>query len=170
MWIIVRVAGWLDNRTRVLLFWKCRASVMIWHSKQWRVKALTRAKWILTRKKRMISFTAWRLRHVHIGGQHMTADPFVNININAPSFDEWTSNKNEHLSVVSVIPNEDDEDNDLTNQDPRNLVEAINVFSAACFLDNGLHAVSYGVRAWVETDRHISREKNIRREQYLPLF
>jgi hypothetical protein len=68
------------------------------------------------------------LQHVHIGGQNMTADQFVNIDINVPSFDEW-SNNSDDLSVVNIniVPNADDEDNDLPNENAPNLLEAMDM-------------------------------------------
>ncbi len=57
------------------------------------------------------------LQHVHIGGQNMTADQFVNIDINAPSFNEWSNNSDDPL-VINIVSNEDDEDNDLPNETP----------------------------------------------------
>ncbi len=66
------------------------------------------------------------LQHVHIGGQNMTADQFVNIDINAPSFDEW-SNNSDDPSVVNIVPNADDEDNDLPNENAPNLPEAMDM-------------------------------------------
>jgi hypothetical protein len=66
------------------------------------------------------------LQHVNIGGQHMTGDQFVNIDSSAPSFDVW-SNNSEDPSVVNILPNEDDEENDLPNEDPPNLPEAMDM-------------------------------------------
>jgi hypothetical protein len=66
------------------------------------------------------------LQHVQIHGQHMTAEEFVNMDSDAPSFDEWNDN-GEDPSSVNIIPYEDDEDHDLHNQNPPNLAEALDM-------------------------------------------
>lgn len=66
------------------------------------------------------------LQHVRIGGQQMTAEQFVNIDSDAPSFDEWNDNS-EDSSLITIIPQEHDEDPDLPSQNPPTLTEALDM-------------------------------------------
>lgn len=66
------------------------------------------------------------LQHVQIGGQQMTAEQFVSIDSDAPSFDEWNDNS-EDSSVINIIPQEYDEDPDLPSQNPPTLTEALDM-------------------------------------------
>jgi hypothetical protein len=63
---------------------------------------------------------------VELGGQHITAEEFVSIDDDAPIFDEW-NDKDVESSTINIIPYEDNEDNDLPQQNPLSLAEALDM-------------------------------------------
>jgi hypothetical protein len=56
----------------------------------------------------------------------MSAEQFVNIDGDVPSFDEWNDDDSDFSTMV-VIPQDEDEDPDSSNQNPATLGEVLDM-------------------------------------------
>lgn len=104
------------------------------------------------------------LQYVHIGGQQMTAEQFANIDINVPSFDEWNGSidSTDDPSMVNILANKDDEENDLPNESPPNLLEVMDMLRRLHLLSSIDYPQLHSIVSELESkliDIYISRGK-----------